>query len=459
MKKLLCLSSVLLLFLISNNLFAQIQSNGAGGGNWNAGASWQGGTAPGAGDDAVILDSDIITLNADITVLSLTINVGGTLNQNNNRELTLTGNLTNNGSFISNESGGDVDVIMMTGAGATLDGSGTFDMNVDGRFEFKANTTIAASADLLVYASSTQENLMNIDNGITVTNNGSITIEEDLSGDNASGSIWVNAANSTLVVGDDLLTTGTLTATATGNTVEYNESEDVNIKTPSSSQYYNLVASGSKIKTIQADLTILNDLTISSTLASGGNNITIQGDWTNTGNFTEGSGLVTFNGSNDQSITSSIEEDFNDLTVDMSASTLTLNSDVRVAGTMDIDNVIISTGSNSLTLGTGTGQTGTLTSTSASTIVGKFNRWVNSTATQILYPIGTSSDYRPVNISFDNLTGGTLEGEFISSTPGSLTSPPLDDAGFGLNNMHLNGYWSFTKANGLVTTKIGRAHV
>jgi len=47
---------------------AAISSNGTGGGDWSAGASWAGGTAPGDGDHATILAGDTISIDGDITV-------------------------------------------------------------------------------------------------------------------------------------------------------------------------------------------------------------------------------------------------------------------------------------------------------------------------------------------------------------------------------------------------------
>jgi hypothetical protein len=58
---------------------AAIQSNGAGGGNWNVGASWNGGVAPGVGDTAQILNADTITLQQNESVDSWTLDNGGSL--------------------------------------------------------------------------------------------------------------------------------------------------------------------------------------------------------------------------------------------------------------------------------------------------------------------------------------------------------------------------------------------
>lgn len=47
---------------------AAIQSNGTGGGDWSAGATWNGGVAPGEGDTAQIVSGDTVTIDSTITV-------------------------------------------------------------------------------------------------------------------------------------------------------------------------------------------------------------------------------------------------------------------------------------------------------------------------------------------------------------------------------------------------------
>ena len=47
---------------------AAITSNGTGGGNWSAGASWTGAAVPVEGDTVIIQNGDTITIDQDITV-------------------------------------------------------------------------------------------------------------------------------------------------------------------------------------------------------------------------------------------------------------------------------------------------------------------------------------------------------------------------------------------------------
>jgi len=48
-------------------------------GNWSAGGTWVGGVPPGAGDDATILNTHIVTVDADPTVDNVTVDSGGTV--------------------------------------------------------------------------------------------------------------------------------------------------------------------------------------------------------------------------------------------------------------------------------------------------------------------------------------------------------------------------------------------
>ncbi len=69
-------------------------------GNWNTGATWVGGTPPTSGDDVVIAHN--VTLDVDATVENVTINNSVTLSVNPGNELTVTTDLTNNGSLVLN---------------------------------------------------------------------------------------------------------------------------------------------------------------------------------------------------------------------------------------------------------------------------------------------------------------------------------------------------------------------
>jgi len=64
---------------------SDISSNGAGGGNWNVGASWAGGVAPGAGDDVTILNGDAIALTGNESSRTIRVDSGGTYTDAGNK--------------------------------------------------------------------------------------------------------------------------------------------------------------------------------------------------------------------------------------------------------------------------------------------------------------------------------------------------------------------------------------
>ncbi|MFC2086503.1 beta strand repeat-containing protein, partial [Bacteroidota bacterium] len=344
------------------------------------------------------------------------------------------------------------------GVGTSIDGTGVINLKSTSSFNINGNTTIASTANLYVLGDVT------LDNDVTVTNNGSVETTTDIDGSNA-GSTWTNASDSYIKVnGTIMATNGLLTATASGNTVEYSMDGAVNVITPASSTYYNLTISGTGTKTQQAALIISGDFTISSgTYDPNGQNIQIKGSWIlSNDSYTQGTETVTFNGTGSQSITNPVNESFYNLTVDKSSGTLTLNDNVSVSNTLNFNDGIIDTDVNTLTLGN-SGTEGTLTHANDAPIIGEFERWIQETSilTTYLFPTGTADDYRPINIYFDNLSAvgadayGSVIAKFVESPPGSLNPRPTADNSTSTNvyNTFSDGYWTLTAANTLTSTQ------
>src|SRR6185369_7257103 len=90
-----------------------------------------------------------------------------------------------------------------------------------------------------------------------------------------------------------------------------------------------------------------------------------------------------------------------------SGSTLTANT--SVSNQLTFTNGNLTTSNDTLTLGTGTSVLGSLTRTSGH-VVGTFRRWIAATtASDILFPVGSVNDYKGANFSFTTAptTGGT----------------------------------------------------
>lgn len=433
---------------------ATITSNAVTG-NWSTKGSWVGNVVPTATDDVVIVSGANITMQGNTTMNSLTINSGGILTDNGSGTITITGNLTVNGTFAGSSNHA------LTGSSKTIDGTGV--ISNTSTLTITNDKTVASTASL-VKGSGT----VTLSASTNVTNNGSITFGGALSGTNST-SQWTNASNSTLNAGDALLGTGSLDATASGNTVNYYSSTAQTIKRTNltSFTYHHLVISGdaSATKTFASFSYVINgNLTISSALAgssSSATTITLNGNWVNTGTFTANSSSLTLSGSSSQTISSSSGETFYDLTVNNSSGVVAdhsfsvTNSLTMTSGNIDISN-------NTLTLGSSTSNVGTLTHSSSltspqPTVIGKFERWIGSTSSPtapVLFPVGTSSSYRPLQLTLSSITtAGSLIAEFVASSPGTFPGQHLDDGGGKkVYNPFVDGYWTLTTSNSFASS-------
>lgn len=417
-------------------------------GDWDDPNTWDCNCDPSDFQSVNVLDGHRVTLTGDETIQNITIDAGGVINQDD-RKLKIEGNLILNGTITGNT--GNKAVEIKGGAGTTLDGSGTLSSSGDLALKIKGEASIEATADLLIIGN------VEIDDKRIVTNNGSITFNDNIEGRGAE-SVWFNAAGSYLKVGGEIFSTdGILKASSTDNTVEYATTDPLGatITTPLNATYFNLILSGAIDNETQDDLTILGDLTISSggfDVATNGNNLTIEGDWNNQGTFSEGTQTVTFTGTNEQSISSISGETFYDLTINKSGGAITLANNVNASNAlnMTIGNVV--TGTNKLTLGTSTANEGTLSYTDG-IVIGQFERWIdNLTTAQLLFPIGTAEHYRPAEITLSDVTksGGTLCLQFVESNPGS-TGLSLMDGIETIYNTFVEGYWEAQVNNGFTS--------
>ncbi|MBS1515554.1 MAG: T9SS type A sorting domain-containing protein [Bacteroidetes bacterium] len=122
---------------------------------------------------------------------------------------------------------------------------------------------------------------------------------------------------------------------------------------------------------------------------------------------------------------------------------LVLNKNVTIPGTLVMLSGNITTGANTLTLGTNILISGTLARTSG-TIIGNFARWfAPSTVSNVLFPVGTASSYRPATISFTSnpFSGGTVTISHTDGTDGSDLAVPINDGGFNLDRRS-NMFWT-----------------
>ncbi len=217
-----------------------------------------------------------VTSGSTMTVRTLTIGdiTDNSVFSDGTFATTVSGNLFVNGTLSG------TGAVTLNGTGTTIDGSGTISVSTT----INANQTIPSTANLVVTGAIT------ISNGFTVTNNGIVTASSLL-----STGAWTQGTNSTLNY-SGVTFTPTLTATASGNTVNFTGGAGQTIP---GITYYDLGFSGAGTKTIAAGttITVSNNWAIGSTTAMTATaNATITGNITGTGAITMGSGTIAVSG-------------------------------------------------------------------------------------------------------------------------------------------------------------------
>jgi hypothetical protein len=221
----------------------------SGSGNWNLSGTWGGAGVPAAGDSVIISAGHTVNLVGATTITGVTVNATGVLATGANT-LGVSGNLVVNGAISG------TGAITLSGAVTTIDGTGSI-----------TNTgilTISAAHTILSTANLTFAGRIAISGAIIVTNNGTVTstAATGITG-TAGGSTWTQGTTGVLNILGPLLATGTLTASANGNTVNYNGAAQT---LKGTATYHHLTLSGSGIKTLSATTTAINgNLTMSGT--------------------------------------------------------------------------------------------------------------------------------------------------------------------------------------------------
>ncbi len=180
----------------------------------------------------------------------VTIDSGGQFSSPNNSPHVFRGGITNNGTFTK------------AGTGLTT---------------FNTNAQVISGSNELLFSGGD----VSVAGDITVTNQGSVSVSGALNGGNG-GSAWINSTNSTLNYGNtvQLMGTGSLTATAAGNTVNYNGAAQAG----KAIAYYNLTLSGTGVKTFVTAPTVNGTLsmegsatvTVTTGVVTFGSNATLQ---------------------------------------------------------------------------------------------------------------------------------------------------------------------------------------
>ncbi|MCX7986630.1 MAG: immunoglobulin domain-containing protein, partial [Bacteroidales bacterium] len=394
-----------------------------------------GGSLSGTVTDAFNISGNLIVSNAtessigqvNLTVSGqTTIDAGATLTfSSTSGSKTFAGKITNNGTW---NCSANEDITLRGG----LENNGNFSSG-SGTYTFNTNSQTLSGSQPLTFGGNVA-----FGNSITLTNTTNVTVNGVLNSNNNT-STWVNGANSSLRYNNTanvlMNTSGNLNASAIGNTVIYGGGGNQTIK---NTTYYNLQLSGSGSKSLGAATTVINQLTIDNNVNFSLNNytFTIQGNWVNnnTGdNFSE-SGTVVFNGTGTQTVQE--VSPFSNLTKS-GTGTLRLLGNLSLSGTFTLQNGYVDGNEYSFTVTQGTA--GAVNRTGGWFYNGTFVRTVTGIAQDYLFPVGTSSQYRPLILNFSSLTGGpNISVQFIASSPSGFV--PYTD-GVSLQNLFDDGYW------------------
>jgi hypothetical protein len=410
--------------------------------------------------------SGVLNLNNFISVSNHFTYTAGTVNEGSSTVCftdgsqspnNLTGSLTlNNIQFIATVNQAfkiAAATILIANGDLVMAGTANITLNT-GDINVKGNITLSNTASL--GGGSTIINI--IGTGNQVMDGSSITAMQ-----NRLPFININKSNGTLTLKgmisesqDWTYTSGTVDATTFSSTVFFG-GNNLNIKS-AGMNFYNAEISANT-STLTTNLVIIGNITISGTgvLSAGSNTISLAGNWIGRGTagFTEAASTVNFNGSALQTITSSGGENFASVIINNSSSGVRLNNNCIVATTLNMTQGNLDLNGTSLSLGISVASNGTLARSSG--IIygsGSFTRWLKAVtipdgSINGLFPLGTSSEYRPFFISAPSSapgTGGTISVSHQDALTNTTTS--ITDGLFTVF-LRKDMNWIVTAANSL----------
>ncbi|MBI5475607.1 MAG: Ig-like domain repeat protein [Ignavibacteriales bacterium] len=260
-------------------------------------------------NSSLIVNGDLIINNGTMTISStgggnrLEIGATGQFTMNS-------GLLTMNGRITSIVAGG---IVTISGGTVAVAAGGTVGTGSNSIFEI-ANSTFSMSNGTVSIASS------NINTALPDVN--------------------INQIGNPITGGTFLITIGSVTDTIT-----------VSSNVP----FYNFQVQNGTAPVLALlrnnNLQVQNNLTITSgTLDANNRNISVGGNWSNSGSFINTGSTVTFNGASSQVLTKSGGETFNYLTINKSSGTITLGNAVTVSGNLDFTSGTFDDGGNIVTV-------------------------------------------------------------------------------------------------------------
>ncbi len=175
------------------------------------------------------------------------------------------------------------------------------------------------------------------------------------------------------------------------------------------------INSGAIVNAKNAGITNLGSL---SNVTSG--SVKLSGDWQNSGSYTTDAGSTVYlNGATLQSVGGTNPTTFSNLQLNNAAGG-TLSNSITISGTLDLQAGILTTGSNSVTLGS----SGSISNAGSSKYInGKLIQTFVDLGSKT-FPIGKGGNYRPLSFQYSQLTGTSLVAaeQFETAIGGALPS-------------------------------------
>jgi hypothetical protein len=405
-------------------------------GYWNAAGNWSPAGVPSATDTVTIPGGRSCTVNAAAACASLIIETGAVISVQRSLTVQTTSTVDGTISFTSTQGtkifcglvtiGPSGSWINSANEGITFQGGLTNQgLFTSGTGTYIFNNNQAVSGNPITFNGN-----ISITSGRTLTNYTTITVTDNLTG-GSSTSRFTNESNAVLKADGTVMTTGEITATSNGNTINYNRRGNQTVKATS---YFNLSLSGLGKKT--------------TTGVSVNGELTLQGTARVTAAPTYGpSAVLKYKGNAAQTTGSEFPAVMNIPVIVDNINGVNLNSAKILNDSLILINGNINTTSiNLLTMGAN----GTISGgSSASFINGPLARIKNTAAQQSLhFPLGKNSIYKPVELilTHADATSSTYTAELFNAAPAGRALPSSLD---GVSTVR---YWNITKTGAAVVS-------
>ena len=461
-------------------------------GNWNVAGRWSCGNVPVNGDDVTIANGHTVTLNVNSANLgTLTINAGGILQGDGTGKLLSVGqdggtDVLNNGTL---NFSGATDAIIRLVRNSRWSGNGTWNLsflnlnnrtlsfpagasmtlNLDGAGNAILNPGAVASLSTVTWnyngtaAQTTSPNNNVLYGNLTANNAAGLTLARSLTTTNLLGNLSVqsgifndgafsitglgtktfsvsNGATFDITYSNGMVTGFTSNTFGATSTVDYarNGAQPIGAET-----YGHLILSGGNTKTpVAGTTTIAGNFTLSAGVTYAGNTnnpiVNLAGNFTNSGTFTSGTGLFTFNGASAQTLTGATT--FTNMQMNNSTG-LTINNNVTVSSVLTLTSGAITTGANTLIVTASCGAANPSRPAGGGWVNGNLRLTVPSTnPVTCIFHVGDANNYAPITVTKTGTNTGTLTG---MNTTGDHADTTTDTSGID-KNKSVNRFWTLT---------------